>query len=83
MRGGILMMNNGTSHWGPSEAGGDRDAELPLRMTIEAELAESRLFVDQVYRERENSGSRRAVDRIAEPLGDLPWFLVNARSADN
>ena len=71
------MTNNGMSHWGSIEAGKDLHAELPLRTKIETELAETRLFVDQVYREYMNSGSRSTTDRMVKRYDDLPWFQVN------
>lgn len=48
-----------------------------LRSLINAQLPETRIFVDRLYREFTASSRRMYTNRLVRSKGDLPWFMAN------
>ena len=75
-------MSDETPHWGSRELGKRQRDHSPLRSLITTELSETRIFVDQLYREFTASGRRIQTGRLVQSRGDSsPWFSL-ARDGD-
>ena len=59
-----------------------RDDRSPLRTFIAAELPETRIFVDRLYREFTASGRRLHIEEIVRKCGGLSWLLSRIESAE-
>lgn len=67
-------------HWGSLELGPFEADHSSVRSSISTELPETRIFLDQFYRELMDTGHRIEIDRLVESRDDLPWFLVQYES---
>ncbi len=67
-------MNRETRHWGDA----DEDGRSFLRISITAELPETRIFIDRIYHEFTAAGRRLHADRIVQKRGSLPWLPVSS-----
>ena len=70
-------MNRETPHWGARKLDVSKDDLSPLRISITAELPETRIFIDRLYHEFTAAGRRLHTDRIAQKRGSLPWLPVS------
>lgn len=70
-------MNRETRHWGAREDA-DEDGRSSLRISITAELPETRIFIDRIYHEFTAAGRRLHTDRIVQKRGSLPWLPVSS-----
>lgn len=75
-------MNNEKSHWGQHELSKFKDSDLPLRNFISTELPETRLFIDQLYREFRNTGPHMDIDKLLRRRDDLPWVITILEKED-
>ena len=69
-------MSQETSHWGEHELGKREKDPSSLRTLIDAELPETRIFVDRIYQEFTASGRRIQTAQFIRNKGASPWFLV-------
>ena len=69
-------MNQKTTHWGEYEIGNNERERPSLQTLIDAELPETRIFVDRIYQELTASGRRIQTARLIRSKGTSPWFLV-------
>ena len=51
------------------------DNRLPLRIFIAAELPETRILIDRLYREIMASGRRLHIEEIVRGCGSPSWLL--------
>lgn len=68
-------MNRETPHWEAREL--DVNDRLPLRISISAELPETRIFIDKLYREFTASGRRLHTEQIIQKRGRMSWLPVS------
>ncbi len=68
------------SRWGASASTAERD--LPVRILIAREAADTRIFVARLRREYRESGGRLALERLLRGRKDLPWYLRRRNGAD-
>lgn len=68
------------SRWGASASKAVRD--LPVRILIAREAADTRIFVARLRREYRESGGRSALERLLRGRKDLPWYLRRRNGAD-
>lgn len=68
------------SRWGSSASKAERD--LPVRILIAREAADTRIFVARLRREYRESGGRLALERLLRGRKDLPWYLRGRNGAD-
>jgi len=61
------------SRWGASASKAERD--LPVRILIAREAADTRIFVARLRRKYRESGGRLALERLLRGRKDLPWYL--------
>ena len=64
--------------WGVAKTGTQTGERMSLRTLIEEQLPETRIFVDELYREFSNSGSRNIIDRMVQDRNRNPWPLVDS-----
>ena len=60
------------SRWGAVTAGAERD--LPARILIAREAADTRIFVARLRREYRESGGRLALERLSRGRKNLPRY---------
>ena len=70
-------MNHENPHWGMRELGQRTEGRSSLRSLINAQLPDTRIFVDRLYREFAASGRRMHTNRLVRNKDDMPWFMVN------
>lgn len=71
-------MNGAPQMWGVAKTGTQTGERMSLRTLIEEQLPETRIFVDELYREFSNSGSRNIIDRMVQDRNRNPWPLVDS-----
>lgn len=71
-------MNRETPHWGARELDANEDDRSSLRISITAELPETRIFIDRIYHEFTAAGRRLHTDRIVQKRDSLPWLPVSS-----
>ena len=57
-------------------------SELPVRVLIEREAADTRIFVARLAREYQESGRRAELRRLLDRRNDVPWYLVKPEVRD-
>ena len=70
-------MKHENPHWGMRELDQPTQGRSSLRSLINAQLPDTRIFVDRLYREFTASGRRLHTNRLVRNKGDLPWFMAN------
>ena len=71
-------MSRETPHWGALELDAHDRERPPLRISIVADLPETRMFIGRIYREFTASGRRLHAEQIIQKRGNLPWFPVSS-----
>ena len=71
-------MNRETPHWGARGLDANENDRSLLRISITAELPETRIFIDRLYHEFTASGRRLHTEQIMQKRGSLPWLPVSS-----
>ena len=50
--------------------------EIPVRVLIDREAADTRIFVARLVRDHQESGRRAELARLLDRRNDVPWYLV-------
>lgn len=75
-------MNDETQHWG-AHIFGTEVGSAPPRMSIKAELPETRIFIDKIYQEFTASGRRIQTERLVQSKDRLPWLPATQEADDS
>ena len=75
-------MNSEKSYWGQHEISKFKDSDMPLRNFISTEMPETRLFIDQLYREFKNTDPRTDIDKLLQRRDNLPWIITILEKED-
>ena len=70
-------MKHETPHWGARTLDADEADRSRLRISIAAELPETRIFIDRLYHEFTASGRRFHAEQIMQKRGNHPWFFIS------
>lgn len=60
----------------------ENEREIPVRVLIEREAADTRIFVARLVREYRESGRRAELARLLDRRNDVPWYLVKPEVRD-
>ena len=58
------------------------EGRLPLRTFITAELPETRIFIDRLYREFTESGRRFHIEKSVRKCDRLPWLSATVETVE-
>ena len=70
-------MNHENPRWGMRELDRTTQGRSSLRSLINAQLPDTRIFVDRLYREFTASVRRMHTNRLVRNKGNLPWFRAD------
>lgn len=70
-------MNHEDPRWGMRELDRRTEGRSSLRSLINAQLPDTRIFVDRLYREFTASSRRMHTSRLVRNKGNMPWFMAN------
>ena len=76
-----ITANSPPDSWGPVSFD-PNDREIPIRILIEREAADSQIFVARLVREYRESGQRAELARLRDRRNDVPWYLVRPGARD-
>lgn len=68
--------------WKTPASAPENEREVPVRVLIEREAADTRIFVAQLVREYQESGRRAELARLLDRRNDVPWYLVKPERRD-
>lgn len=70
------------NRWASGSSTPKADRDLPVRILIAREAADTRIFVARLRREYRERGGRLELERLLRGRKDLPWYLQPGRDSD-
>ena len=71
----VVSLSERESRWGSVSSTPGTERDLPVRIMLAREAADTRIFVARLRREYRESGGRLALERLLRGRKDLPWYL--------